>query len=110
MSQPEQFPIPNPTWRLYSIAFVLSAAVGGALSAIWLEAASVWIAAVIAGIAALFGVFQLESIGDALWETAVWAVIIAVFPKNYWIALIAVPAATGLGIGKLACGLWKEWR
>lgn len=104
----KQFELPEPSGRVYAVAFFVAAVGAFGICSFWLLPQSAAIAAGIAGIAAVFGVFTIDNIGEAIFFSLVIGFLILLIPKTFWLVLTVVPIGVGLCIGKICVGVWKE--
>ena len=109
----ENYYIPvSPKLPTYLLAGLLGAIAAYLIASFWLGLSPVWAALPLGTIGALFGVFMLENIGEAIVMTAILCVLMAVLiPSVSGFAMLkaaVVPLACGLSVGKLVVGIWKE--
>jgi hypothetical protein len=86
----------EPSWRVYGLAFVLAVGATFAICSRWFGPGHSTISAGIAGVVALFCVFLMNCLGDAI------------MPKVFWFIVAVVPFSIGTAVGSLCVGLWRE--
>ncbi|MEQ9067412.1 MAG: hypothetical protein RLO18_11840 [Gimesia chilikensis] len=104
----KQFEHPEPSWRVYTVAFLVAAIGAFGICSFWLLPQAAAIAACIAGIAAVLGVFMTENIGEAIFFSLIIGLLVTLMPKTFWSVITVLPIGIGLCIGKICVGVWKE--
>ncbi len=109
----ENYHIPvYPKMPTYLIGALLGSITAYFIASYWLGLSPWWATPLLGTIGALFGVFMLENIGEAIVMTVLLCVLMAVLilsvPGFALLKAAAVPLACGLSSGKIVVGLWKE--
>ena len=96
----------------YVVALILGSGVSFALCTYWLEFSPARIALPAGAVGGLFGSLLGENIGDAIMFSLFVGLVLFFFvkfgPEIAIIRMVIVPLATGLCVGKLGYGIWKE--
>lgn len=95
------------------IAVILGSGIAFVLSTYWLNLSPGWLSLLVGAVFSFLGFFILgESIGDAILFSIIFLVLIFVFltagPEIEIVRVNIIPIATGISIGKLTHGIWKE--
>lgn len=102
----------EPDLFIYLVGIIIGSGVAYVIANLWLDATLGWVAIIVGAIAALYGVFSLANIGEAIVLTLVICLIvfglIKIAPESTIVSAGIVPSACGLSVGKLVVGLWKE--
>jgi hypothetical protein len=102
----------EPGLFIYLIGIITGSCVAYVIANLWLDVTPGWVAIIVGAIAALYGVFSLANIGEAIVLTLVISLIvfglIKIAPGLTIVSAGIVPSACGLSVGKLVVGLWKE--
>lgn len=102
----------TPETPIYLIGALLGSVAAYIVASFWLGLTPAWLALLCGAPAALFGVFMLENIGEAIVLSAVVAVLtVIILTTSTGFALlkgIFVSLACGFIAGKLVVGVWKE--
>ncbi len=102
----------EPGLFIYLIGIITGSGVAYVIANLWLDVTPGWVAIAVGAIAALYGVFSLANIGEAIVLTLVISLIvfglINIAPGLTIVKTGIVPIACGLSVGKLVVGLWKE--
>jgi hypothetical protein len=104
---------PKPGLLIYMAGLILGSGVSFAISTLWLDVTSCWVALTVGATLALLGVFFNENIGEAIIFSLVLCLIVLSFfylvPGLIAIRAGVVLGACGLSVGKLVAGVWKEF-
>ena len=102
----------KPAISVYFMALILGSGASFALSTYWLEFSPARIALPVGAVGGLIGSLLGENIGDAIIFSFFAGLILFFFvtfgPEIAIIRMVIVPLATGLCVGKLGYGIWKE--
>jgi hypothetical protein len=103
----------KPLLTVVFVTVILGSALAWGLSTYFLHLSPYWVALLVGAVSSLLGFFVLgESIVDAIVFSIVFFVLVFVFMtsglKMEIIRMTIVPAATGICVGKLTHGIWKE--
>lgn len=101
-----------PKIPTYLLAGLLGSITAYLIASLWLGLSPWWAALPLGAIGALFGVFMLENIGEAIVFTGIlfvlMAVLITAVPGFAILKAAVIPLACGLSVGKFVVGIWKE--
>lgn len=100
----------EPPLLLYCVAVIPAGVAAYLFVSQWIPTSYAVVAACIAAATAAVGVFMTENLVEAVIVSAILIGAIVCLPKTFWIALLAFPAGLGFSAGKLAVGVWKEFR
>jgi hypothetical protein len=103
----------KPLLIIAFITVILGAAIAWGLSTYWLDLSPSWVALLAGAVSSLLGFFVLgESIVDAIIFSIIFFVLVFVFMTSGLeveiVRITIVPIATGICVGKLTHGIWKE--
>ncbi len=102
----------EPGLLIYLIGIIIGSGVAYVIADRWLDITPGRVAIAVGAIAALYGVFSLANIGEAIVLTLVISLIVFgllnIAPGLTIVKAGIVPSACGLSVGKLVVGLWKE--
>jgi len=97
---------------IYFFAIILGSGASFAFATYWLEFSPGWLALLVGAVFATVGAFLEETVGDAIMFSLIVGIIVTVFiiagPKIAILRAGIIPVATGLCVGKLVVGIWKE--
>ena len=103
-----------PKTPIYLLGALLGSITAYFIATYWLGLSPWWASPLLGTIGALFGLFMLENIGEAIVLTAILCVLVAIVLTTTlgFITLKAgaVPLVCGFCVGKLVVGSWKEIR
>lgn len=103
----------KPGFIVVFVTLVLGSGLAFVLSTYMLDLSPAWLALLVGAVCSLLGFFILgESIGDAIVFSIIFFVLVFVLittgPNIEIVRMNIVPIATGICIGKLVHGIWKE--
>lgn len=95
------------------VTIILGSGIAFVLATYMLDLSPAWIALLAGAVCSCLGFFILgESIGDAIVFSIGFSVLVFIFinvgPELEIIRMSIVPIATGICVGKLTHGIWKE--
>jgi hypothetical protein len=102
----------EPGPLMYVCALILGSGGAFVTATLWLDVSPGWVALAVGATFALLGAFMGETIVETIIFALILSVVMFVFikliPGLMVIKAGVVPGASGLSIGKLAVGIWKE--
>ncbi len=102
----------EPGLSAYFVALIIGSGVSFALATYWLGFSPPWLALLVGAVCGIIGSFLGENIGDAIIFSLIVGLMVFFFvnfaPEIAIIRIGIVPVATGLCVGKLVYGIWKE--
>ena len=110
-----EYEVRKPGLAVFFVTIILGSGIAFVLATYMLNLSPAWIALLAGGVSSYLGFFVLgESIGDAIVFSTCFSVLVFVFitagPEIEIIRMSIVPIATGICVGKLTHGIWKEIR
>ena len=108
-----RYEAPRPGLIVVFVAVILGSGIALLLSTHLLGLSPAWLAFLVGAAGSILGFFvRGESIGDAIVFSIIFLVLVFVFltagPEIEIVRLNIVPVATGICVGKLTYGIWKE--
>jgi hypothetical protein len=101
-----------PGIGMYFFAIILGSGASFFLATYWLEFTPYWIALLVGAVFSTLGAFLGETVGDAIMFSLISVVTVTVFitlvPGIAIVRVGIIPVVTGLCVGKLLVGVWKE--
>jgi drug/metabolite transporter (DMT)-like permease len=110
-----EYEVRKPGLVAVFVTIILGSGIAFVLATYMLNLSPAWIALLAGAVSSFLGFFILgESIGDAIVFSIGFSVLVFVFitagPEIEIISISIVPIATGICVGKLTHGIWKEIR
>lgn len=108
-----EYEIRKPGLVFIFVTIILGSGTAFVLATYILNLSPAWIALLVGAVCSLLGFFILgESIGDAIVFSIGFFVLVFIFitagPEIEIIRMSIIPIATGICVGKLTHGIWKE--
>ena len=108
-----KYEVRKPGLIVVFVAVILGSGIAFVLSTYFLNLSPAWLSLLVGAVCSFLGFSILgESIGDAIFFSIIFSVLVFVFitagPEIEIVRMTIIPIATGICIGKLTHGIWKE--